>query len=57
VECGETFDHETEQEVISLLNSIGWKNGHGDSLSYREVSDEELEAEHKSWARSMAAMM
>jgi hypothetical protein len=56
-ENGETFDYDNEQDIKSTLKAVNYKNGHGEPLNYRAVSDKEQEQELASYAASMAASM
>jgi hypothetical protein len=56
-ENGETFDYDSEQDIKSTLKAVNYRNGHGERLSYRAVSDKEQEKELASYAASMAASM
>ena len=56
-ENGETFDYEIEQAVKSTLEAVNYRNGHGERLNYRAVSDKEQEQELASYAANMAASM
>ncbi|MBQ3971160.1 MAG: hypothetical protein II687_03020 [Selenomonadaceae bacterium] len=57
MEEGEPFDFDTEEEAIDTLNVIHWRNYKGTPMNYRAVSDEELEAEKRRWAMTMAYNM
>jgi hypothetical protein len=56
-ENGETFDYDTEQDIKSTLQAVNYRNGHGERLNYRAVSDKEQEQELASYAASMTASM
>lgn len=56
-ENGETFDYDNEQDIKSTLEAVNYRNGHGERLNYRAVSDKEQEQELASYAASMAASM
>ena len=56
-ENGETFDYDSEQDAQSTCKACNWRNGHGEPLNYRAVSDKEQEQEKASYAASMSASM
>jgi hypothetical protein len=56
-ENGETFNYDSEQDIKSTLQAVNYRNGHGERLNYRAVSDKEQEKELASYAASMAASM
>jgi hypothetical protein len=53
-EGGEYFEWENEKDIKRMLEECKHHNSHGYLLGYREVTEQEKEAEFKHWAYQRA---